>query len=298
MKLKDYEEQDDFDIVKELQKYDVDLDFDIVKESQKNDFDTEEGKRLNIVVELQKDDFESKEDLCFNKNLKELIESLKIIQIFMEDEYLYIEDEIEGKEEKLDVYISTIVDGIKYTIKELPDIVDEKNIFRIGKIRHEEILNLLENFLNEIDCIGWKSIPILDKHIKKLEMYVTKKNKDIINERRRDARRNENGFTKREISKQTNINKIQNLKERGLTQSQVIKELGLSKGLVSRYWESVYLNEKWFTEKEIDYIDEDLLTEEERNFLSCHLVYQNGKCFIELENGDIYIIRRNNKIYR
>ena len=56
------------------------------------------------------------------------------------------------------------------------------------------------------------------------------------NERRRDERRNENGLTKREQDKQDRIQEIKYLKEEGLSQSKVAKELNIGIATVKRYW--------------------------------------------------------------
>ena len=53
-------------------------------------------------------------------------------------------------------------------------------------------------------------------------------------EKKKAKRRNENGFTKREQSRIDNINVVKELYDKGYTQVQIVKELGLSKGRVSQ----------------------------------------------------------------
>lgn len=52
----------------------------------------------------------------------------------------------------------------------------------------------------------------------------------------REARRNEDGLTKREQQKRDTIKAVQELKERGLSQSSISKELGKGIATVKRYW--------------------------------------------------------------
>ena len=59
---------------------------------------------------------------------------------------------------------------------------------------------------------------------------------DRKNEKRNKARRNENGLTPRQQQKQDTINAIQALKNKGLSQSQVAKELGKGIATVKRNW--------------------------------------------------------------
>lgn len=65
---------------------------------------------------------------------------------------------------------------------------------------------------------------------------------DRNNKRRRDNRRNENGKTKRQQSKEDKLNKIQQLLNEGKKQCEIAKILGVSNGLVSKYKKE--LNEK------------------------------------------------------
>lgn len=55
------------------------------------------------------------------------------------------------------------------------------------------------------------------------------------NSRRRQNRRNEQGLTSREQSKQDRIKTINELLSKGYKQSEISKELGVDKGLISRY---------------------------------------------------------------
>lgn len=52
----------------------------------------------------------------------------------------------------------------------------------------------------------------------------------------RESRRNEDGLTKREQQKRDTIKAVQELKEQGLSQSSVSKELGKGIATVKRYW--------------------------------------------------------------
>lgn len=61
-----------------------------------------------------------------------------------------------------------------------------------------------------------------------------KKRRQLVKERA--LRRNEEGLTKREQQKQDTIRAIQELKEQGLSQSKVSKELGKGIATVKRYW--------------------------------------------------------------
>lgn len=213
-------------------------------------------------MRLLEDEIGKIEDaLVFTDELVELVEKLKCVKVEMENKYSNIEEDIEatGYGEVAEVYIEffesyeeeliehrdTILNIINEVRKELPDILDYKNRFCIGKIRHKEILMLLDDCLEDIKNMEWETIYILESHVEKFEAYVIKNNKDIINERKRKSRRNESGFTEREHGKQTKIENIQILKSRGLTQSEVSKILKLSKGLICRYWKSVYQNGKW-----------------------------------------------------
>lgn len=55
------------------------------------------------------------------------------------------------------------------------------------------------------------------------------------NDRRKKERRNEDGLTSREQQKQDLIKKIKELKDKGFKQIEISKELGISKGTVSKY---------------------------------------------------------------
>lgn len=55
-------------------------------------------------------------------------------------------------------------------------------------------------------------------------------------DRERKARRNDEGLTKREQQKQGTIKAVQELKEKGLSQNQVSKELGKGIATIKRYW--------------------------------------------------------------
>lgn len=57
---------------------------------------------------------------------------------------------------------------------------------------------------------------------------------DRNNERRRVERRNENGLTKREQEKINRLQKIKDLKDKGMNQSKIAKALGISRQAVSK----------------------------------------------------------------
>ena len=57
---------------------------------------------------------------------------------------------------------------------------------------------------------------------------------DRNNERRRKSRRNQEGLTKREKEKLDRLKIIKKLKGKGLNQSQISKELGISRQAVSK----------------------------------------------------------------
>lgn len=89
------------------------------------------------------------------------------------------------------------------------------------------------NFTNQnlIDILG-----ITIDEQKKLK---TIKSKEIVNEKRnakkRAKRRNIDGFTKREQQKQETIVKIMELKSQGLNNSEIARQLGISRQIVSKY---------------------------------------------------------------
>lgn len=74
------------------------------------------------------------------------------------------------------------------------------------------------------------------KHMKTIigteEKYSRRRDKD--REYQKAKRRNENGLTKREQSKQDTINSVKELYEKGYKQVQIVKQLGLTKGRVSQ----------------------------------------------------------------
>ena len=94
------------------------------------------------------------------------------------------------------------------------------------------------NFTNQnlIDILG-----ITIDEQKKLK---TIKSKEVVNEKRnakkRAKRRNENGLTKREEKKQETIAKIIELKSQGLNNSEIARQLGISRQIVSKYVNQCY----------------------------------------------------------
>lgn len=211
-------------------------------------------------------------ELVFNEELEKLIDSLKDLKLYIEDTQVDIEDEInyevDCKEQNYGCISDYEYEEIKSNIeqcyknefeefrvetkdlivsyiKELPNTFNPDNCFAIGKLRREEILYLLSKAKDIMDFVSLYDIRFLNEIISEVSNYLTKDNKTLVNERKRVNRRNEFGLTKREQQKQETINSIMNLKDNGLIQSQVCSKLGLSKGLVSRYWNAVYSSGKW-----------------------------------------------------
>lgn len=206
-------------------------------------------------------------ELVFNKELEEISESLKVLKSDIEDMQRSIEYEIDDEVEfyeyvsdyehedikssieeiykgKLEYYKSEVKTEIDSYIEELPNIFEEQ-LFAIGKIRREEILYLLYKTRDIVDWVSLYDVRFLDEIINEILEYMTKDIKALVNERKRISRRNEFGLTKKEQQKQDTIGKVRDLKDQGLTQTQVVLELGLSKSIVSRYWNGVYSNGKW-----------------------------------------------------
>jgi|LSQX01.1.fsa_nt_gb DNA-binding CsgD family transcriptional regulator len=82
-------------------------------------------------------------------------------------------------------------------------------------------------------------IDILSVTIDEQKKLKTIKSKEIVNEKRnakkRAKRRNESGLTKREEKKQETIAKIMELKSQGLNNSEIARQLGISRQIVSKY---------------------------------------------------------------
>lgn len=201
------------------------------------------------------------EELVFNNELRYLVEGLKEINEDIKKSIDEIETEIEcyGYEEYeelsndvyeqyeylLTEYNENIWDLIEETKEQIPDEFDDENKFSIGRIRREEILDLLDSSAENISEFNWDSIEIIEEVIDTIEEYISTDIRDKINQRKRDSRRNELGLTFREQKKQDTIEAIQNLKQQGFRQIEVSRKLGLSRSLVSRYWSFVHLSGKW-----------------------------------------------------
>ncbi len=202
-------------------------------------------------------------ELVFKEELEVLIDTLEGLEEFIkgieyevEDEidcYVYISDyeyeEIQKSifmsyDNELKSYKSELKKLINSYFKSIPEVF-ENNLFAIGKVRREEILTLLSKAMLIIDNLACDDIDLIEEIKNEILDYVSKDIKYLVNERKRQNRRNELGFTKREQKKQDTIYSILELKQQGLTQIQVSSKLKLSKGLVSRYWNPVYLNGKW-----------------------------------------------------
>lgn len=82
-------------------------------------------------------------------------------------------------------------------------------------------------------------IDILSITIDEQKKLKTIKSKEIVNEKRnakkRAKRRNADGFTKREQQKRETIVKIMELKSQGLNNSEIARQLGISRQIVSKY---------------------------------------------------------------
>ena len=208
-------------------------------------------------------------ELVFKEELEELIDTLEELEECLKsiereieyeescygyeyDEYEY--EEYEYEEIKKNVFImykdefedckSKLKRLIHSNLKSIPEVF-ENNLFAIGKVRREEILTLLSKVLDHIDNLYYDDIILVDKIKNEISDYLSKEVKDLVNERKRQSRRNESGFTKREQEKQDKIESIYILKQQGLTQSQVRSKLKFSKGLISKYWHYVHSNGKW-----------------------------------------------------
>lgn len=207
--------------------------------------------------------------LVFNEELENVIESIKDLKSDIKDIQRSIEYEIDDEVEifeyindyeyedikssieeiykcKLEEYKSEVKTEIDSYIEELPNVFNESNIFVIGKLRREEILYLLYKARDIVDYLSlYCNLDFLDEIINEILEYVNKDSKTLVNERKRVKRRNEFGLTKREQQKQDTIGKVRDFRDQGLTQTQVALKLGLSKSIVSRYWNGVYSEGKW-----------------------------------------------------
>lgn len=207
--------------------------------------------------------------LVFNEELENVIESIKDLKSDIEDIQRSIDDEIDDEVEifeyindyeyediksnieeiykcKLEEYKSEVKTEIDSYIEELPNVFNQSNIFVIGKLRREEILYLLYKARDIVDYLSlYCNLDFLDEIINEILEYVNKDSKTLVNERKRNSRRNEFGRTNREQQKQDTICKVRDSKDKGLTQTQVALKLGLSKSIVSRYWNGVYSKGKW-----------------------------------------------------
>lgn len=206
-------------------------------------------------------------ELVFKEELEELLDTLKELEDYIKSILDEIEYEIEDEEscygyeyddeyeeiknsvfmrfkDEFEFYKLELNNDIDSFIKNVPGVFRD-NLFAIGKVRREEILTLLSKVKNLIYDLELDDTISIGKIKNEISDYLSKDIKDLVNERKRQSRRNESGFTKREQEKQDKIEAIYKLKQQGLTQSQVRSKLKFSKGLVSRYWSSVYLNGKW-----------------------------------------------------
>jgi hypothetical protein len=201
------------------------------------------------------------EELVFNNELRYLVEALKEINEDIKKSIDEIEVEIEcyGYEEYeelsndiyeqykylLTEYNENILNLIEETKEQIPAEFDDENKFLIGRIRREEILDLLDSSAENISEFNWDSIEVIEEVIDTIEEYISTDIRDKINQRKRDSRRNELGLTFREQKKQYTIESIQSLKQQGFRQIEVSRKLGLSRNIVCRYWRFVTLNGIW-----------------------------------------------------
>ncbi|MDF2503074.1 hypothetical protein [Clostridium sp.] len=82
-------------------------------------------------------------------------------------------------------------------------------------------------------------IKMLNITIEEQKQLKTLKCKEIVrenkNNKRKEQRRNENGLTSREQQKQDNINKVKEMKSKGINNTLIAGTLGLSRQIVSKY---------------------------------------------------------------
>ena len=88
--------------------------------------------------------------------------------------------------------------------------------------KNETLISLLNITADEMKVL----ITIIDPREKVRRQLIKEK----------EARRNEEGLTKREQQKQDTIKAVQELKNQGLSQSQISKELGKGIATIKRYW--------------------------------------------------------------
>lgn len=243
-------------------------------------------------------------ELTFNEELEKVIESLKDLKSDIEDMQRSIESEIDDEVEifeyitdyeyedikssieevykcKLEEYKFEVKSEIDSYIEELPNVFNEYNLFVIGKRRREEILYLLYKAMDMVDYLSlYCNLNFLDETINEILGYLAKDIKTLVNERKRISRRNEFGFTKREQQRQNTIGKVRDLKDQGLTQTQVALKLGLSKTIVSRYWNGVYSEGKWVISQKLNKV------EIKKTIIELNEIDQVGE--IELDCGEIF----------
>lgn len=121
--------------------------------------------------------------------------------------------------------------------------VSYKAQYIFNKFNKEVIKGADTSQFTEFDRYWYRNTTIinrLDITMEEQRHMLTIISKEEKNERdkarKKKARRNENGLTKREQDKADNIAKVQECKARGLSQSATKEETGLSLGSVRKYW--------------------------------------------------------------
>lgn len=125
----------------------------------------------------------------------------------------------------------------KCILKKVEQFIAYENDLRLG-IKSKITKNMSENggyWYKNSTLI--ERLNISEEEQKHLKTIIgTREKYDRNNIRRKVSRRNEEGLTKREKAKQDLINKIKELKEKGLKQTEVAKELNKSIRTIKSYW--------------------------------------------------------------
>jgi len=144
-------------------------------------------------------------------------------------------------------YILVNETGFDETLQEIKIIASRVKSKKYTSLN--ELKSFVRNGLKKVQAHkeGHKVLPKSETIIEWLDItedeqmqLITLKSKEIKykknNEARREKRKNENGLTNRDQEKKNKIIKIQKLKAKGLSQSNVSKQSGYSIALVKRYW--------------------------------------------------------------
>lgn len=94
-----------------------------------------------------------------------------------------------------------------------------------------------EKYYKQPNSLIIKKLKITPAEQKNMGTLIGKEEKyDRNNTRRKEERRNEKGLTAREQAKLDLMNKVKELKEKGLKQAEIVEELGISLSTVKRNW--------------------------------------------------------------